>query len=187
MAKKYYPKAVTDVGTAAYAWLNKPDTGGEYSDGKFKTDLILDADAPCIEKITELCKAIAKEEFGAIPKSLALPFKDGDEIAEEKDKPELKGKVVIRCKSKFKPDVVGADKQPLPEGEFVMSGDQIRLSVTVLPYKMGAKKGVTLQLRAVQLIEKRARSSAADDFDEFESDGAPAKGEASGEDDDVDF
>lgn len=186
MAKKYFPKAVTDVGTAAYAWLNKPDTGGEYSDDKYKTDLILEKDAPCIEKITKLCKEAATEKWGKLPKKLAFPFKDGDEEAEKKDKPELKGKVIIRCKTKFKPDVVNVEREPLEEGVFVSSGDQIRVSVACVPYKLKGDYGVSLQLRAVQLIEKRARS-AADDFEDFESDSETPESNSSGEDDDVDF
>lgn len=183
--KKKLPKVATPEGVAAYAWINKPDSGNEYSDDKYKVTLLIDEEAESTEqfvaKITAQAKELAAEEWGKCPKDLQLPFRDGNEIADEKeDKEDFRGMVVFTLKSKYQPGVVDAKKKSLP-AKAVMSGDLIRASALLVPYKTtetvvenGKKKkvtvhGVTFRLRNIQLLEKRNMGGgAAGDFDEMD-------------------
>jgi len=182
--KKKLPKVATPAGTAAYAWIEKPDSGNEYSDDKYKVTLLIDEELESTEefvaKITAKAKELAQEEWGKCPKDLQLPFRDGTEIADEKeDKEDFRGMVVFTLKSKYQPGCVDAKKKPLPKNLKVMSGDLIRASALLVPYKTtetvvenGKKKkvtvhGVTFRLRNIQLLEKRNMGGgAAGDFDE---------------------
>lgn len=52
--KTPWEKIALPEGTLRYPWLNKPDTGRQYSDGKYKTEIVYEAeDAPKITKIVE--------------------------------------------------------------------------------------------------------------------------------------
>lgn len=187
-ARKQYPKILTPIGTARFAHLMEPDTEGKYADNKYKVDLIVDADDPAVEAIQAAMQQAAKDEWGKAPASLQLPIKDGDEEAAERERPELVGKVIIRGKSKYPPGIVGPDKRELADGIEIRSGDQIRFSATCFPYKAGVTKGVSLQLRAVQLVEKRAAvGNPADEFDDLEGYEAPASGGDMGDLDEQDF
>lgn len=186
MAKKQFLKAVSPVVTAAYAWLSKPDEGQQYSDGKFKVTLVLDKEDDATEgfitKMTELSEQAATAEWGKVPKKLKMPFVDGD----EGEKEEFEGKYKLTAKSKFKPGCVDAKRVSLPEGQEPRSGDMIRASLVLIPYKAGADYGVTCQLRNVQLIEKRngGGGSGADDFEEMEGYSVAESGGADGDDGD---
>jgi hypothetical protein len=201
--KKKLPKVATPEGVAAYAWVNKPDSGNEYSDDKYKVTLLLDEEAESTEnfvaKITAQAKELAAEEWGKCPKDLQLPFRDGNEIADEKeDKEDFRGMVVFTLKSKYQPGVVDAKKKSLP-AKAVMSGDLIRASALLVPYKTtetvvenGKKKkatvhGVTFRLRNIQLLEKRNMGGgAAGDFDEMDEYESVADSYQEGGDEDVD-
>ena len=188
MAKKQFEKVVSPVVTAAYAWLSKPDEGQQYSDGKFKVTLVLDKKDPAIEKfieeLTAKSEAAAKGEWEKVPKALRYPFVDGDD---NDDKEEFHGKYKITAKSKFKPGCVDSKRVSLPEGEEPRSGDLIRASLVLIPYKASGAYGVTCQLRNVQLVEKRngGSSGANDDFDEIDGYIVPEK--VSENDEDGDF
>ncbi len=164
MTKKQYTVVVSPLATAAYAWLARPDEGQEFSDGKYKLTLVLDKSDPAVEAfvrdIEAKAIAIGTEEFGKLPKAFRLPFKDGDDGGKE----EFAGKYLIVAKTKYQPGFVDAGKQPLAEETFPMSGDTVRASFALLPYKAGGGIGVSCQLRNVMLIEKRNNSGGFDDF-----------------------
>jgi hypothetical protein len=166
MSKKQFEKVVSPVVTAAYAWLSKPDEGQQYSDGKYKVTLVLDKDDDVtqtfIDQLTEKSDAAATAEWGKVPKNLRYPFVDGD----DGEKEEFTGKFKITAKSKFKPGCVDSAKSALPEGQEPRSGDLIRASLVLIPYKASGTPGVTCQLRNIQLVEKRnGGSGGGDDFD----------------------
>lgn len=186
MAKKTFIKLTSPAASAGFAWLDKPDSGHKFSDGKFKVTLNLvkgdtEVDA-FLEKFEAACKASAVAQWGKVPEDLQTPLKDGDEIAADKDKPDLKGLWQITPKSKFQPGLVGPDRQPLPEKVKIFGGDLLRASFMLIPYestdsvieKVNGKNrkttvttyGVSAQLRNVQLLEKRnGGGGVEDDFD----------------------
>lgn len=203
--RKNYPKAVTPVGVAAYAWLYKPDEGGKYSDGKYKVTLVVDKGTD-LSRLTEACEEAARIEWGEVPEDLVYPYRDGDNHKNE----EFRGCTLMTIKTKNRPGVVGPDpKIPLPEGVEARSGDRIRCSVIAMPYQStetvievvdGKKKrvttttkGVTLLLRGVQLIEKRNMGGdVSNDFDDEFADAAEdimpvSVGSTNTEDDDDDY
>lgn len=175
MAKKNYTKVVSPIGTAAYAWIAKPDEGHQYSDGKYKVTLIMDPNEhgvqEALDKLEAAVEQAAIEEWGKCPKNLRSPIKDGNDIADEKeDKDELRGMFLLTAKSKFQPGTVDPKRNDLPKEVSVRSGDTIRLSAALIPYIAGGQKGVALQLRMVQLLEQRedGGSGGGSEFDEAE-------------------
>jgi hypothetical protein len=184
MAKTKMKVVVSPEATAAYAWLSRPDEGQEYSDGKYKVTLVLNKGDKDVEAfITSIiadAKSALEQEFGKIPKGARMPFKDGD----EGDKEEFEGKYLIVAKTKFQPGFVDAHKTPLDDDVYPMSGDVIRASFALIPYKAGGAIGVTSQLRNVMLIDKRNNGSGFDDFSEVVDDTPKSKEEIN---DDEDF
>tara|TARA_R110002074_G_scaffold35437_3_gene96679 strand:- start:1657 stop:2262 length:606 start_codon:yes stop_codon:yes gene_type:complete len=176
--KKKFLKCLTPVGTAAYAWIARPDEGHEFSDGKYKTTLVMDANDAAVEAgIAKLQAAVVEAaiaEWGKEPKVYRSPVKNGDDIADEKEgKEDLRGKYVLTAKSKFQPGMVDAKRQELPADVFVNSGDIIRLSGVLIPYTAGGMKGIAIQLRNVQLLEQRASTGGGDEFDDVAGYDAP--------------
>jgi len=171
MTKKNFIKVLTPVGVAAYAWIARPDSGHEFSDGKYKTTLTMDPSQPGVTEGLAKLEAAVKEaaiaEWGKLPKVYRSPIKSGDDIADEKEgKEDLRGMFQLTSKSKFQPGMVDAQRNELPEDVFVSSGDTIRISAVLIPYTAGGMKGVALQLRNVQLLEQRSASSGGDEFDD---------------------
>ncbi len=171
MSKKNFIKVVTPVGTAQYAWIARPDSGHEFSDGKYKVTLLMNPDEPgvseSIAKIEAAVKEAAIAEWGKLPKVYRSPIKSGDDIADEKEgKEDLRGMFMLTTKSKFQPGMVDAQRNELPEDVFVNSGDTIRVSAVLIPYTAGGMKGVALQLRNVQLLAQRSdsQSNGGDEF-----------------------
>lgn len=154
---------VTPAGVAAYSWLKNPDVGKKYSDGKYKLTLVLDKED---DAAVEFCKKLVA--MGA--KKL---IKNGDVIAEEKDKEEFKGKYLITAKSKHQPKMIDAKRIELPSNVFPMSGDVVKIAIVPNEYEDGKWN---LYLNAVQLLKKNARGfEAGDYFDEEDGFEAPAQ------------
>ena len=177
MAKTPAVMVRTPAAYAAYAWLDKPDSGQQYSDDKFKVTAVFDKDTDLSDIEKTLITEARKKWPGIKPADLKLPFIDGD----DKGKDEFAGKVLLTMKSKFRPQRVDAKRNALPDNVKIFSGDVIKCAGSVYCYestekvKEGGKtrtvtvRGVTLQLKAVQLIEKRnGGSNAADLFEEEE-------------------
>lgn len=161
MAKKQHTIVVSPEATAAYAWLARPDEGQEFSDGKYKVTLVIDkSEQSFIDSVTAKSDEVAAKEWGKVPKNLRYCIKDGD----DSEKEEFAGKYLIVAKTKFQPGFVDAEKKPLEDEVFPMSGDVVRASFALIPYKTGGGQGVTAQLRNVMLIEKRNSGGMADDF-----------------------
>lgn len=194
--KLKYPKVVVILGpgTLAYSHINKPDTEGQYADGKYKGTLVLDGDYD-LAQLHDGCMEVAKEAFGAKLKKIAqpkMPDIDGDTKVDKEGNPkeEFAGKRLITAKSKKKPLTIDAKKQPLPSDIWPSFGDVVKMKVTLVPYTTGGQMGVTCRLEAVQLIEKNAGGDSAanaDGFDEEDGYTAPAAAEGgSGGDSDGD-
>jgi len=158
---------VSPVATAAYAWLANPDEGQDFSDGKYKVTLLLDKDdketKTFIKKLKTHCDTAAEVKWGKV-KTLRYPFKDGD----EKDKEDFVGKHMLLAKTKYRPGMCDSKNGSLSEGNEPRSGDLIRASFELYAYDAAGQKGVSCQLRNVQLVEKRNVGAQGNDFDSLD-------------------
>jgi|TARA_B110000977_G_C11072599_1_gene490055 hypothetical protein len=167
MAKRPQVSAVTPPATAAYAWLQKPDEGQEYSDGKYKVTILMPKDdkstVDFITKMTPLVEDLAIKEFGKLPSGFKYPWKDGDDTSKD----EFKDHWMMVAKSKYLPGYVDVSKKPVAIEDAPMSGDLVRLATVFGAYSAGGAKGVSAQLRNVMLVERRNKSGDA--FAEIEA------------------
>jgi len=148
--KSLYVNFATTVGTANFAWLNKPDVGSEYSDGKYKVTIAFQKDDPMVAVLKATIKEAAQREFGdTIPAGFHNPLRDGDESGKE----QLAGMVFVAMKSINKPTTVDAANKELPDSVIIMSGDTIRCAGSAKAYN-GKNKGVSFYLDMVKLIAK---------------------------------
>lgn len=188
-ARKKLPTLRSPQGVAAFAWIAKPDSGKKYSDDKHKVTLVLpkgdtespwrDAEGNNRKGVEEFVKYIDEMHTDARgKKKTESPVKDGD----GKDKEEFKGKWLLTFKSKYQPQCVDSKKTELTGEALPKSGDVIKVGFATMPYEEGKNAGISLQLRAVQLIEKRARANYGDAFDEEDGYEAPEKQAESGKD-----
>lgn len=185
MAKQKFPVVVSPTGVAAFSYLSKPDTEGKYADNKFKVTLVLDGDAN-VDAIKKACLEAARIEWGPKinMKQVRMPITDGD----TKGKEEFEGKLLLVAKSKYQPTLVDRKREALAEGVNIFTGDMIKISGCCIPYTASGQKGVTVQLRAVMLVEKRATAgNAAGDFAGFEEDTDDEVVSSDTDDDDIDF
>tara|TARA_B100000767_G_scaffold245795_1_gene244922 strand:+ start:142 stop:738 length:597 start_codon:yes stop_codon:yes gene_type:complete len=152
MAKKQslYVNFATTAGTAHFAWLNKPDTGSEYSDGKYKVTVAFQKDDPVVRSLKATIKDAAQREFGdKIPAGFHNPLKDGDASGKE----QYAGMVFMTMKSTRQPTMVDSKNVALPSNVIIMSGDTIRVAGAAKAYN-GAQRGVSFYLDMVKLIAK---------------------------------
>ena len=148
--KSLYVNFATTAGTAHFAWLNKPDTGSEYSDGKYKVTVAFQKDDPIIKSLKATIKDAAQREFGdKLPANFHNPLKDGDSSGKE----QYVGMVYMTMKSTRPPTLVDAKNFELPSNIIIMSGDTVRVAGAAKAYN-GAQKGVSLYLDMVKLIAK---------------------------------
>ena len=154
--KSLYVNFATTAGTAHFAWLNKPDTGSEYSDGKYKVTVAFQKDDPVLKTLKATIKDAAQREFGdKIPANFHNPLKDGDASGKE----QYAGMVFMTMKSTRQPTLVDAKNFELPSNILIMSGDTIRVAGAAKAYN-GAQKGVSLYLDMVKLIAKNNAGNA---------------------------
>lgn len=158
MAKRTYVRLTTATQTASYSYLREPDAGREFSDGKYKTTLLIDkSDEDGLAIIRAACEKAAKAEWPqGIPANLKSPLRDGAEKA-DKD-PELANYYMCTFKSQKAPQLYDSTGKPLAGDVNIFSGDQIRVAGAAGAYIAGGNKGVTLYLNGVQLVEKKAMS-----------------------------
>lgn len=153
-------KFVSPRGTAQYPWLQpgRPDTAFD-PDGKYKLDLRLpDKQAQHLVKLIEQVKS---ENFGAKDK-VHQPWKIDDET----------GEYLFKIQSKYQPKYYDAKGNPIPERKVppMFSGSEVRASGQIDPYTNGAKKGISLRLSAVQVINpvSNGTTDSAGDFEAVE-------------------
>jgi hypothetical protein len=131
-------KFVSPVGTLRYPRITEADTGGQYSDGKYKTQLLVPKKEA--QAFIKELQAIAKEELKGV-KSPQMPFK-----ADKEDE----DTIVFVAKSKFQPLIFdGKGKQVKKITERVAGGTTARIAGSVFPYN---EKGLSLQFKQVQVL-----------------------------------
>jgi DNA-directed RNA polymerase len=130
-------KYVSPKGVACYPRLTQPDTKGEYADGKYKVDLEID----------EATYKVQKKIIDAAIKELMEGKKAEYPPIFEKNE-----RYYIRAKSKFRPVILDASNREInvenDEDFYIRGGSEIRISGKLFAHK----KGVSLQLKKVQVI-----------------------------------
>jgi len=164
MANKSF---TTAKGVAYYPYISAPDTKFD-EQGHYKVNLCLPKEDA--KPVTDLIqaeilagiKALKESKPNKTIKQAPLPF--SDELDEETGEPT--GNVIIKFKSKaaYKPAVFDAKGQMMPKHN-IYGGSVIKVNGGCAFYEspsVGA--GVTLRLRAVQVIEYVEGSSGAGKF-----------------------
>ena len=200
--KLIYEEVVWPTAMLKLCFLNEPS---QQFDGKgdpmYKVRVLLEdteENRAKIEGALDRAREAAKKNGVKLKKVHKLPFlmpEDVDEDdfipAEGKDRPkydeDYQGKIIFETKSKFPPMMIDAQRKALPEDVKIYSGDQGRVKTEVMPYE-GLGSGISLRLKAVQLIAKNTSFSGGynntDGFDDVEG-GYVAGG--SSDDDDENF
>lgn len=157
--KRKAPLIKTAVGRLNFVYLAKPDSGREYSNDKYKVDLLFSKekwqDDDCkqmrVAAIMEARHFFKNDKIKSISE-FKSPFKDGDEkdMDKESSKP-YKGHWYITINSNFKPKVLGPDKQPMSdtEVEAIKSGDYARAVCAVVGFKQKGG-GITFAMNVLQ-------------------------------------
>ena len=164
--KQKIETVVSPTGIASYSWLTKPDTA--FNQNHYKVTLLLDKEEKenkdFVKKVNALHDEVSKG------KSTKSPIKDGDKEGKEGQQ----GKFVFTAKSQFQPKLIDTQRHQLTNETAPMSGDLIRVALGLAPYDTGSNAGVSLRLKAVQLVDKRNQgsdvSSVFDDIDGFVED-----------------
>lgn len=195
-AKTRAPRFVTEIGTAIYPYLIEPDT--EYNaDGEYKVKLRLSPDAKVYdekrkaladiqvfidEKMEASLEKAQQENKGKI-KEADAPYTIDEDTGDILVNFKLKAKGQTRDGKEFeqRPALFDAKGKPF-DGESVWGGSRIKVSFEVVPFYtklIGA--GVTLRLKAVQIIELKAGGSGASagSYGFGEEEGYEAEDEAS--------
>tara|TARA_R100000697_G_scaffold95582_2_gene107495 strand:- start:32 stop:631 length:600 start_codon:yes stop_codon:yes gene_type:complete len=169
--KKRHVRFTTPVGTALWPHLNEPDTKFD-KDGSYSVNLILDKqETETIKsKLSDILKEFMSSGQSKSNKKANLPIK------EDKDQD---GKPTGMYQIKFKLKAVGQsrgerweqrpalfDSQGQPLSEQIGNGSKIKVGAEVVPYSTAmAGTGVSLRLKAVQVIE--LSSNTSDTFDSW--------------------
>ena len=166
------PRVITPRARLSFPSLLRPDTGGQYSDGKFKCTLVFDKkDQAVLAGLKDLnvaAKKVAMEAFGPEAKGIDMPFRDGNEKADKNEA--YKDTVLITAKSKYRPGVCGPDpKVEITEEADLYGGCYVRASLVPFSYAQGKNTGVSFRLCNVQKVAEGNpfggnRVTAADEF-----------------------
>lgn len=202
--KRRYTRVFTPVGTAIYPKLNEPDTKFN-PEGLFSVKLAVPADEA--EGLIEQLEAERDEFFKTLDAKQQKTFSKAAVFeAELDDEGAETGNVIFRAKLAAhvktkagkewdqRPALFDAFNNELdPEVVKVGGGSRMRLQCEVSPYGMPSTKtcGVSLRLRAVQIVELRTYAGGSP-FDEVEGGQAiastkPKPSFESADDDDEDF
>jgi hypothetical protein len=153
-------KFVSPAGIAQYPWLQpgRPDTAFD-PEGKYKVELRL---APGGAKhITDLIERTRAENFGAND-NVHYPFKIEEDT----------GEYSFKMQSKYQPKYYDAKGNPIPIEQVppMFSGSELRASGQIDAYTNGVKKGISLRLAAIQIINPVSGGTGdhAGDFDSVE-------------------
>lgn len=186
--KKRNVRFTTEVGIAKWPHLNKPDTKFD-KDGAYKLSLVLDKDSVkgIFDRVKEVLKSFIADGGSMSKKMSPLPIRDDKDDA---------GNPTGNYEVKFKLRAIGGrqgdtwEQRPAlfdaggrPMSELIGGGSKVKVGCEIVPYSTAATgTGITLRLKAVQVIELVAVSSG-DSFESwsfseeegFTTDGKPAE------------
>ncbi len=126
-----------------------------------------------ISNIKKIVKEAAVEKWGEkLPKPLGLPFKDGNEKDLEKY-PNFADKIVLSAKTQFQPQIIDERREEILDENAFYAGCEGRMAVSAYAWEFRGKKGVSLNLIAIQKTGEGERigqrKAAKDLFDAVES------------------
>jgi len=175
----------TPAGRISFPFIAMPDTGREYSDNKYKTDLLIRKEAfkehgkALTDAVIEVGKAYFGDKF-TLKGKWKTPFKDtdtDDKVVNEA----MKNCILVRAKASKQPLIIGPRKNS--DGKFpelspeevqaLKGGDWCVLNVTVFPYDQSGG-GIALGLNVVQFWKTdtgfgQGRSKVLDSAEELDS------------------
>ena len=114
----------------------------------------------CMEAYNNAASMDSKKKWPEKPSN--LPYKKGDD-GEIIGKAKLKGAYGMEKTSP--PRQVDAQRNKLPDDFMLTSGSKVNVAVTLVPYNTGSINGISLRLRAVQVLELAELQHGVDPFD----------------------
>jgi hypothetical protein len=177
------PAINTPYATLSFANIFTPRPRAEGGDPVYSCSLIFDQKAqksPAYKALHDACVAAAMKEWGdkTSIKSLVMPFRDAGEKSYDGYHA---GHTYISPWSKNKPGVVDKDREDILLPEEVWSGQLVRANVVPFAWAHTGRKGVSLGLNHLQIIESKGRQrldgrpSATSAFDDGEVEGGEEK------------
>lgn len=152
---------VSPKGTAQYPYLTKPDTKFN-PDGEYKISLELDAaDASEImsfldEQLEKSIASAKEENKGKKIKEGDAPYSVNDDTGKVTVRFKLKAKVTPKNGDPFEQKVALFDAKgtPMSAAATVGGGSKVKVAYEIIPYYTAiAGAGISLRLRAVQVID----------------------------------
>ncbi len=135
----------------------KEDTSGTDPNAKYSLQMLIPkTDKGTIKALEEGLKRAAKDKFNSVPKGLKNPIKDGDELAEEKGRPECEGHWVINCSSSNKPGMVDRHRDTIIDArQELYPGCFCRATLNAYAWEHPANgKGVSFGIQNLQKIRE---------------------------------
>ena len=175
-------KTTSPKGTAQYPWLNTPDTKFD-PEGVYKTNLVISSEdaQEFKEQIDDLVEQAYKEAVKQDPKKKNKLTKRYPYEMDVDDNGDETGDIIFKFKSKAqytsKSGEVRTNKPKLVDSgcnltnEAIFGGSILKVATTLNPYCYGTNAGVSLQIRAVQILELSQGSSGGDFGFSKEADG----------------
>ena len=164
--KKRHHRFTTPVGTALWPHLNEPDTKFD-KDGNYSVNLVVTKPQAMeiSEKLTEILEEFIASGESKSKKKAKLPIKeDTDQEGQSTGNYQIKFKLRAVGQSRGerweqRPALFDSQGQPL--SEVIGSGSKIKVGAEVVPYSTAmAGTGVSLRLKAVQVIELQSQTSS---------------------------
>ena len=174
-------KRVITGAKTRFAYLNvkrpRIDEGGKL---KYSACLLIPKDdEETLDKISdavwtayETAKEMLADANGVVPalEEIKVPIRDGD--IEKPDDPDYAGHYFINASSLYKPEVVNAQLEAVPDDE-VYSGMVGRASISFFAYAIYDNKGIGCALNNIQKLYEGKRMdrrrTAAEDFAAFKA------------------
>jgi hypothetical protein len=125
-----------------------------------------------IKAAIEIAKTEGMVKWGGkVPKNLKTPLRDGD--IEHPDNPDYIGHYWINANSKSQqPQIVDRKMRILTDPDDFYSGCYMNITLGVYPFAASGNNGIAIGLNNIQKVKDGPRldgkSTANDDFDEFE-------------------
>ena len=134
----------------------QPKVWDEGTEGKYEGTFIFDSQDD-IKDIVSTVKAAIKAEHGDNVPDMPMPWKKGDDCVDKEGKVRdgYEGKIVIRASSKFQPVIIDQNVKVIEDldSDKLQSGDYVKVKLEAYCWEYAGKKGVTLYLKAIQLVE----------------------------------
>lgn len=182
-AQPQVPSTRVVTGKVRCSYVNVFEARLNEQNGKMEFGMVVlvpKSDTATVAKLkAAMDAAVAGKWPQKVPPGLQKPIHDGDgakpnggEYGEE-----CKGHWVINVKSKERPGIVDAARNPIMDKSQFKSGDYARVSLNAYAYD-NKRIGVAFGLNNIQVIESgeslSGRTRPEDDFDDYGEAGAPA-------------